>query len=422
MKDKPINILLIEDNAPDANLVRNMLNTAMEEGFTLKRAPRLSEGLEQLAEGDFDVVLLDLSLPDSRMLETFEAMHTRAPWIPIVVLSGSGNKSVAIQAMQRGAQDYLVKGEVDGDMLARSLRYAIERKRSAEALRKERDLVARLMETSPVSITVANQDGEIIFANARAEEMLGIVANEITGLGYNAPQWHITGLDGEPFPDEALPFQRVMRTKGPVYNVRHAIEGPDGRRRFLSINGAPIFDECATERRVEKVVFAIEDITEQVQAERARIAQLKREIETLSRLTTQPNTLISARSYGAVPLRENIPDLFPQFVEAYGELLECALEKRTYKVKSDLKGDVRALAERLGALKAGPRDVVDIHISALKEKSDQATPLKGTAYAEEGRLIALELMGHLVSYYRNRCVIIGHSKAPHHSSRGGSHE
>ncbi len=415
MYDKQISILLIEDSAPDADMVREMLGDSIGSRFTLEQATRVSDGLERLAEGDFDVVLLDLSLPDSIGLDTFTEVHSKAPWIPIVVLSGSGNEVMAIQAVQEGAQDYLVKGEVDGGSLARSLRYAVERKQSAEALRRERDLVARLMDTSPVSITVVDRHGKIIFANARAEEVLGITLDEITQRVYNAPAWHITDFDGEPFPDEKLPFRKVMETKSPVYDVRHAIEWPDGRRRLLSINAAPILDEACADRQVEKVVFAIEDVTKQVEAERERIEQLKREIMAVEQINALPNTTISARAFGAAPLRESTPEVFAQLVDVYEKLLDTALERHAYKVESEGAEDVRDLAERFGSLRAGPRDVVDVHITALKNKTEQSNPQKGTAYAEEGRLIALELMGRLVSYYRDRCVSFRHFDVPHRS-------
>lgn len=271
---------------------------------------------------------------------------------------------------------------------------------SCDPLRPDHDLIARLMETSPVSITIANPQGEIIFANARAEEVLGLSKVEITQLTYDAPEWRITDYDGGPFPREELPFVRVLRTKAPVYHVRHAIEWPNGRRRMLSVNGAPLLD---ADGEIERIVFAIEDVTEQVEEERARIAEIKREIQAVERIAAYPTT-IAARSFGVTPLKEKFPDVFTELVGAYQRLLEKALERRTYKSDVDITAEIRMVANQMGMFMARPRDVIDVHIAALDAKRRTVSPRKGAAYAEEGRLIALELMGDLVTYYRTRSM------------------
>jgi len=137
-----------------------------------------------------------------------------------------------------------------------------DRKHAEENLRHERDFIARIMETSPVCITVVNSKGQITFANPGAEEVLGLSPDEVTGRTYNSPEWRITDYDGKPFPDEQLPFRQVMDTGLPVYDVRHAIEWPDGRRVLLSINGAPLFDNAG---KLEGMICAIQDVTEQIQ-------------------------------------------------------------------------------------------------------------------------------------------------------------
>src|SRR5207249_2569499 len=102
--------------------------------FTLEHADRLATGLERLAAGEFSLVLLDLSLPDSHGLNTFTQVHAQAPKVPIIVMSGLDDETIAVNAVHEGAQDYLVKGHVDGHLLVRAMRYAIERKRTADQL------------------------------------------------------------------------------------------------------------------------------------------------------------------------------------------------------------------------------------------------------------------------------------------------
>jgi PAS domain S-box-containing protein len=141
-----------------------------------------------------------------------------------------------------------------------------------EAVLRERSMVDRIMKTSPAGIMVVDLKGQIVFANKRAEDIFCLTKNEITQQGYSASEWHITDFDGNPFPEEQLPFTQVMNTGNPVYGVRHAIELSGRQRVFLSINGAPIFDE---QGHISEVVLTIDDITKYRQAEEKIIKNLK---------------------------------------------------------------------------------------------------------------------------------------------------
>jgi signal transduction histidine kinase len=136
-------ILLVEDNPGDARLIRETLREAESFPFELAHADRLASAEERLAAEAFDVVLLDLSLPDAHGLETVRRTLAAAPEAPIVVLTGLDDETLAVTAVQAGAQDYLVKGRLDGTLLARAIRYAVERKRlereRAALLRSERE-------------------------------------------------------------------------------------------------------------------------------------------------------------------------------------------------------------------------------------------------------------------------------------------
>jgi signal transduction histidine kinase len=129
-------VLLIEDSEDDAYLIREMLMEKEDAGILLVWVDRLGTGLTRLAENKSDLVLLDLSLPDSHGLETFDLVQGCAKDVPIVVLTGLDDEVMANQAVRRGAQDYLVKGRLDGTLLARAARYAVERKQSEKALRE----------------------------------------------------------------------------------------------------------------------------------------------------------------------------------------------------------------------------------------------------------------------------------------------
>ena len=128
MPEKPIKILLVEDNPGDARLIKETLSEAASGQFELACTERLDLALAHVAQHEIDVILLDLALPDSSGLETYERMHAQAPTIPTIVLTGIDVETLGTEAVQKGAQDYLIKGQVDTSLLVRSVRYAIERK------------------------------------------------------------------------------------------------------------------------------------------------------------------------------------------------------------------------------------------------------------------------------------------------------
>src|ERR1035437_10065266 len=126
-------ILLIEDNPGDAELVKDTLANAGDAVFRVHWAQALLPGLDRLARGDIDLVLLDVSLPDSHGLDGLDALRIHAPDLPVVLLTGWDNESLALRAVQGGAQDYLVKGGLEGPALARTLQHAIVRQRTQMA-------------------------------------------------------------------------------------------------------------------------------------------------------------------------------------------------------------------------------------------------------------------------------------------------
>ena len=133
MADRQI-VLLIEDNPGDVRLIREMLSEGEDALFELACVGRLSQGLEYLATGSACLVLLDLSLPDSYGFDTFLKVYAHSPKVPIIVLTGHDDQTVALSAVKTGAQDYLVKGKLDRELLLRSMQYSIERKRYQEQL------------------------------------------------------------------------------------------------------------------------------------------------------------------------------------------------------------------------------------------------------------------------------------------------
>jgi signal transduction histidine kinase len=146
MSSERIKVLLVEDNMGDAGLLYEGLEEAVPEQFQMTHVRRLSAALEYLWEETCDVVLLDLGLPDSHGLDTLVVTRAQAPDVPIVVLTGFQDEALAVEALKGGAQDYLVKGQVDGKQLGRTMRYAMVRKSTEEALLREGLALARARE------------------------------------------------------------------------------------------------------------------------------------------------------------------------------------------------------------------------------------------------------------------------------------
>lgn len=144
-------VLLIEDNHDDALLIQRYLSRAMKVLYQINHVDRLHKGLEHLNSGGIDVVLLDLGLPDAHGLSAFEKVYALSSNVPIIVLTGHDDDDLAIEAVHKGAQDYLVKGQIVGSLLQRSIRYAIERKKVAEELKRLNGLLEHRATIDPLT-------------------------------------------------------------------------------------------------------------------------------------------------------------------------------------------------------------------------------------------------------------------------------
>jgi two-component system, cell cycle sensor histidine kinase and response regulator CckA len=182
MVTQSIQVLLVEDNPGDALLIQEIFLEIALVQFSVLHVERLSQALEHLQSENFDVVLLDLLLPDSQGLETFVQIHNQVPLTPIVVLTGFDDATLAIQAMQAGAQDYLVKGQAsNGDLLIRSIRYAIERQRTQADLYSREQEFRTLSENAPDIIARFDRSFRYLYVNRAMELATGLAVKDFTG-------------------------------------------------------------------------------------------------------------------------------------------------------------------------------------------------------------------------------------------------
>jgi PAS domain S-box-containing protein len=233
--DKPIQLLLVEDNPADARLLRELLKEITTAEFDITLAGRLNEALSKLHSGSFDVVLTDLSLPDSHGLAAFRELHGAAPMVPVIVLSGVDDETLAIGAVREGAQDYLVKSRVDPHLLVRSIRYAIERQAAEQKLITSEAFYHSLVEHLPQNMFRKDLSERFTFANQRFCQLLGKPLEEIIGR---------TDFDFYP-PELARKYQQddreVIRTGRTFETVEENVT-PAGEKLYVQVVKTPIRD------------------------------------------------------------------------------------------------------------------------------------------------------------------------------------
>jgi len=178
MDGHPINILAIEDSVFDFQLLREILNSIPRFDFEVRHEQRLADGLQAIAGNGFDVVLLDLMLPDCVDLETLDEVHAAAPYIPIVVLTQVHDEENGLAAVRRGAQDYLVKGHFDGPLLSRAILYSIERKRAELAVQES---IGQREKLEREVLAISTREQQRI-----SQDLHDSVGQELTGLSFMA--------------------------------------------------------------------------------------------------------------------------------------------------------------------------------------------------------------------------------------------
>ncbi len=368
-----INVLMIEDNDDDADIIRIMLSRIREPLFSLVHVRRLSEGLQLLGSRKFDIVLLDLGLPDSRGLEGVQSLRDRSARIPVIVLSGLEDEATAIRALQMDVQDYLTKGQIDSNLLVRAIRYAIERRRVVEALQNSEARFRRLSESGVIGIAYFDLAGGIHGANDTLLSMIGYSREE---LERGVVRWDRL------LPQEWLPYMmklgETFKATGriPAYETEYL--GRDGSRRW------GLFGAARTERDDEGVAFVV-DITE-----RKKLEEEIRKLANHDPLTGLPNRRLFMELLGfkLAEARRNKTkmgilfldlDRFKEVNDALGheagdELLKTAAQRLRSAIR-EVDAVARIGGDEFSALLAGitcPEDILTIVrkiLRAFQERS-----------------------------------------------------
>jgi PAS domain S-box-containing protein len=255
-----IKILLLEDD-PDLAEFLELILAETGAGFHVTHVARLADALLCLSSAVFDVVLLDLGLEDSQGIGTLIKLYAQAPAMPIVVLTGQNDAELDTRLLQEGAQDYLIKGQVDGPTLLRSLRYGIERKRIAEALRESEVRYRILVEQMPAITYIAAPDG--------ASNTLYISPQIEAALGFTQEEWMADSQlwFKQIHPDDraqVLDSTDVARDKGVPISSEYRMLTRDGHVRWFHDTGALVRDHAGRPLFIQGVWL---DVTQRKQAE-----------------------------------------------------------------------------------------------------------------------------------------------------------
>lgn len=262
-----MHILLVEDNPGDIRLLQEyLLRESRPSSFHLTHVDRLSSAVAQLANSRFDAVLLDLSLPDSHGINTLVRLHAAARGVPIVVLTSIDDEAMGMELIHVGAQDYLVKGDVTGSLLRRSLRYAVERGRMEAEVREKTRLLQSVLDGVTDGVVMADEHGEFLVWNAAAVLIVGAGPAKV-GIGDWAEHYGLFLPDRVTlYPVDQLPLVRAIGGET-VYDVliyRRRLDNSEGG--WLSVNAGPLRDETG---RIRGGVAVFRDITAQKRTEEA---------------------------------------------------------------------------------------------------------------------------------------------------------
>ena len=249
-------LLLVEDNPGDARLLREMFNEQGKHETELVHVGTLAEAEAHLAMHGTDIILLDLGLPDAHGLEAVRRAKAAASWVPLVVLTGLDDESLATRALQEGAQDYLIKGQIETRGLLRALRYAIERKLMEEALFAEKERAQVTLGCIGDAIACTDGVGNLTFLNTVAERLTGWTWSEAAGRAMTEVFHILHASTREPFENQNDPGEgpnRMVRLPSNCILVRR-----DGTETPIEDSVAPIHDR---EGRAMGAVVVFRDVS-----------------------------------------------------------------------------------------------------------------------------------------------------------------
>ncbi|MEG4115893.1 ATP-binding protein [Microcoleus sp. N9_B4] len=280
-----IKILLVEDNPADADLLAELLEVSVGVQWELVSVEFLHEAIAQLCKQPFDVVLLDLSLPDSRGLETLTRLREVAPDVPMVVMTGLDDEAIALEAVRLGAQDYIVKGQITTQLLVRTIRYAIERSQTFKMLRESERRFRAIFDSSFQLTKLLTPEGIVLEVNETALDFAGLRSEGIVGR----PIWEMAIWAQSPQVSEQLQCAIGKASRGEFFRSEIDLLGKSGQIMTVDFSLKPVKNETG---QILLLIAEARDISDRKRAEAEILKALAREKE-LSELRAKFVTMVS---------------------------------------------------------------------------------------------------------------------------------
>ena len=280
-----IKILLVEDNPADADLLAELLEVSVGVEWELVPVEFLHEAIAHLSKQPFDVVLLDLSLPDSRGLETLTRLREVAPDTAMVVMTGLDDEAIALESVRLGAQDYIVKGQITTPLLVRTIRYAIERSQTFQMLKESERRFRAIFDSSFQLTKLLTPKGVVLEVNETALEFTGMRSENIIGRSiWEQPIW-----EQSPNAKEQLKEGIVKAGMGEFFRSEIDLSGKGGQIVTVDFSLKPVKNETG---QVLLLIAEARDISDRKRAESETLKALAREKE-LSELRAKFVTMVS---------------------------------------------------------------------------------------------------------------------------------
>ncbi len=330
----------------------------------------------------FPVEKLPLSICLTEKREALEVEHG--------IISEDGEvKWLSVNAAPLFGEDGSLNGAVAG------FRDITQRKKMEKDLEKALNFSLTIFDQLPTPKLRTDAAADCNYVNRAWTELTGKSMDESLGDGWKLA---LHPKDRKEFTrafNDAFSEQRELKREARFL-------GPEDTIIWCIVVARPYKN---LEDRFAGYILSFSDITERKREEEFRIKELERELSTLEKLTNNRQTTITAKSLGIKPLNENFPILFKQYVDRFSSLLEQLFDSRVHKTDLDVTPDLRNLSRQLGRMQAGARDIIELYTKSLKNTSENSPTGKSQVLAEEGRIMALELMGYLANFYRNFYIL-----------------